>query len=510
MVLDFGYHFAKDLELTSVFDTLTRHFARIDAVEGAQAILHWDAAAMMPSGGAGARSEQLATLSVIRHEMLTDPRMADWLAAAEAETLDPWQAANVREIRRHWRHATAVPADLVEALSKAGSACEMYWRTARGANDWAGLRPKLSTVVGLVQQKAAAKAEALGVSRYESLLDEFEPDGRTASIDAVFDDLVEFLPGFTAAVLEKQAKGPQVLPIDGPFAVDAQRELGLAIMKTLGFEFDHGRLDVSHHPFCGGVADDVRITTRYDEGDFVKSLMGVIHETGHALYERGRPAAWRGQPVGLARGMSMHESQSLLMEMQACRSKEFLAWAAPKVRDAFDGEGPEWSAANLYRVYTKVERSLIRVDADEVTYPAHVILRYRLEKALLSGDLAVADLPGAWNDGMQQLIGVTPPDYKDGCMQDIHWMDGTIGYFPTYTLGAMTAAQLFDAACRADADILPGIGRGDFGPLLAWLRPNVHALGSSLSTDELLTRATGRPLDAAVFKAHLTRRYLAA
>lgn len=490
------------------FETLSRHFGRIDAVEGAAAVLHWDAAAMMPTGGADARAEQLATLSVIRHEMLTDPRLADWLAAAEAEDLDAWQAANVHEIRRAWRHANAVPADLVEAISKAGSACEMAWRTARKANDWLGLRPKLETVVDLVRRKAAIKAEALGTSPYEALLDQFEPGGKTAAIDAVFADLQDFLPGFIDAVLEKQANGPRIQPLEGPFPVEAQRSLGLSIMKTLGFEFDHGRLDVSHHPFCGGVADDVRITTRYDEDDFVQSLMGVIHETGHALYERGRPAAWRGQPVGQARGMSMHESQSLLMEMQACRSREFLEWAAPQIRSAFNGEGPAWAVDNLYRVYTKVERSLIRVDADEVTYPAHVILRYRLEKALLSGDLKVADLPGAWREGMLELVGIAPPDDASGCMQDIHWMDGTIGYFPTYTLGAMTAAQLFDAACAADADILPGIGRGDFAPLLAWLRPNVHALGSSRSTDEILTQATGRPLDAAVFKAHLTRRYL--
>lgn len=487
---------------------LKAHFDRIGAVEGAVAVLHWDAAAMMPKGGAHARANQLAMLSVIRHEMLTDTRMPDWIAAAEAEKLADWDAANVHEIRRAWQHATAVPADLVAALSTAGSDCEMTWRSARKANDWAALKPKLETVVGLVRQKATAKAEALGTSPYEALLDEFEPGGTTAAIDAVFADLVEFLPGFIDKVLSKQAAGPAIVTPQGPFPVDAQRGLGLSIMRTLGFEFDHGRLDVSHHPFCGGIADDVRITTRYDEADFVKSLMGVIHETGHALYERGLPAAWRNQPVGVARGMSMHESQSLLMEMQACRSQAFIHWAAPQIRAAFNGQGAAWSAENLYRLYTKVERSLIRVDADEVTYPAHVILRYRLEKALLSGDLQVADLPGAWRDGMLELVGIAPPDDASGCMQDIHWMDGTIGYFPTYTLGAMTAAQLFDAACTADPDIMPGIGRGDFGPLLAWLRPNVHALGSRLSTDELLTRATGRPLDAAVFKAHLTRRYL--
>jgi len=205
--------------------------------------------------------------------------------------------------------------------------------------------------------------------------------------------------------------------------------------------------------------------------------------------------------------MSVHESQSLLMEMQACRSREFIAFAAPRMRAAFGGSGPAWEANALWRHYTKVERGFIRVDADEVTYPAHVILRYRLEKALIAGDMALADLPGAWAEGMRTLLGVVPPDDRLGCLQDIHWPSGGWGYFPTYTLGAMTAAQLFDAACRADGDILPGIARGDFAPLLAWLRANVHAQGSLLETDDLLTRATGRPLDAGVFKVHLERRY---
>jgi carboxypeptidase Taq len=281
-------------------------------------------------------------------------------------------------------------------------------------------------------------------------------------------------------------------------------------MTDVGFDFEHGRLDTSSHPFCGGTPDDVRITTRYSEDDFRRALMGVLHETGHALYDQGLPVAWRRQPVGRARSLSLHESQSLLVEMQACRSREFFDYAAPVLRAAFAGDGPGWEADNLYRLNKQVARSLIRVDADEVTYPAHVILRFRLERAMLAGDLDIADLPGAWRDGMRTLVGVEPADDRDGCLQDIHWYSGLWGYFPTYTLGAMTAAQLFDAACVADPDIRPGIACGDFAPLVAWLRRNVHERASSVGAAEILTDATGRPLDTAVFRRHLETRYLAA
>jgi carboxypeptidase Taq len=256
------------------------------------------------------------------------------------------------------------------------------------------------------------------------------------------------------------------------------------------------------------VPDDVRLTTRWDENDFAKGLMGVLHETGHAMYERGLPQAWRNQPVGYARGMSAHESQSLLVEMQACRSDSFLTFLAPKAAASFGKSGPAWTPANFARVYRRVSRGLIRVDADEVTYPAHVILRYRLERALIEDRMDLADLPGAWNEGMKKLIGVVPPDDRDGCLQDIHWPGGAWGYFPTYTLGAMTAAQLFAAAKKAEPGIEPGLAKGDFAALMAWLRANWHGLGASLSTREMLIRATGKPLDAAVFKAHLKARYL--
>ena len=499
----------------SAYATLEGRFRRISHVEGALAVLNWDSAVNMPPGGADARADQLSTLALTAHEWLTAPDMGDLLDAAAEEAAagagglaEPWARANLDEMRRLWRHAASVPADLVEAMSKAAHATEMVWREARAANDWPRLRPHFENLLGLVRQQAAAKADAFGLDPYDALLDQYEPGGRAARIDAIFAELAGFLPDLLGRVLEAQGRRPAPRLPAGPFPVPAQRALGERLMRALGFDDAHGRLDVSHHPFTGGVPDDVRITTRYDEADFARSLMGVIHETGHALYERGLPGAWRGQPVGAARGMVLHESQSLLMEMQACRAPEFIAFAAPLMHEAFGGDPADWRPDGILCLYQKVSPGLIRVDADEVTYPSHVILRYGIERGLVAGTLAVADLPDAWAEGMQRLLGIAVPDDRDGIMQDIHWPSGAFGYFPTYTLGAIAAAQLFAAAKAAEPGILPGIARGDFAPLLGWLRANVHAAGSSGTTDEILERATGAPLSAGPYRAHLEARYL--
>ena len=493
------------------YKSLEHRFKKLGVLGGVGRILDWDSQTMMPTGGAGDRAEQSAAIALVCHELITDPSLGDLLDEAEAvdaAMLDPWQTANLTEMRRNWIHANALDARLVEALAKKSSASEMRWREARPANDFAGFAPLMGEVLSLVRESAAAKAEALGCSPYDALLDGFEPHGRAADIDRVFDRLAEFLPGFLARVIERQAAEPAPLALEGPFPVEAQRGLGLRMMAAVGFDFDHGRLDESDHPFTGGTADDVRITTRYHDDDFTQALMATLHETGHAMYERGLPAAWRHQPVGEAAGMSIHESQSLLLEMQACRGRAFAEFAAPLMREAFGGGGPAWEAENIYRLNTRVEAGLIRVYADEVTYPAHVMLRYRLEKSLIANDLVLADLPGAWADGMNELLGIAPSDDRDGCMQDIHWAVGAYGYFPTYTLGALNAAQLFDAARSADGDIEPAIARGDFQPLFAWLRPHVHELGASLGAAALIEAATGRPLDVGVFERHLAARYL--
>jgi carboxypeptidase Taq len=498
----------------TAYRALERRFSRVSAIGDALGILQWDAETTMPAGSAEGRSEQLATLKVLAHELLTDPSVADLLDRAEEETrlggpAPAWEAANLREMRRAWVHAAAVPAELVEAGSRAVSRCEMAWREARPAADFALLRPSLEEVLALQREIAAAKASALGLSPYDALLDAHEPGGRAARIDALFAELEAFLPDLLGRALEVQAGRPAALVPEGPFPVERQRALGERMMRVLGFDFERGRLDVSLHPFCGGATEDVRLTTRYDERDFTGALMGVLHETGHALYEQGRPRAWAGQPVGEARGMGLHESQSLLFEMEACRSRAFLDFAAPLMAEAFGASGPAWEAENLHRLYTRVEAGLVRVDADEVTYPAHVILRYRIERDLISGALALADLPSAWNEGMRRLLGIVPPDDRLGCLQDVHWPGGAWGYFPTYTLGAMAAAQLFAAAIEDEPDTMPGIAHGDFGPLVGWLRAKVHGRASlHPDTDSLLAEATGRPLDCAAYRRHLERRYL--
>jgi carboxypeptidase Taq len=497
-------------ETKSPYRELEDRFARRAKLGEVIELLHWDMAVLMPDGGAEARGGQLAALKMMSHDMMTEPALGDYFDAAEADRkLDPWQQANLREMRHAWLRANAVDKALVEKLSDAALRCEMIWRDAKAEANYAMVRPALEEVLSLEIERAGQLAAALKLSPYDALLDGYEPGGRAAEIDVIFDDLAGFLPDFIDQALARQAAKPEPLPMPGPFPLDAQRVLCRKLMGAVGFDFHHGRLDESHHPFCGGVPDDIRLTTRYDEGNFMAGIMGVLHETGHALYEQGLPKEWRHQPVGEARGMSAHESQSLMIEMQAARSREFIAYAAPEMRAAFGGDGPAWDAGNIYAHYTRVARSMIRVDADEVTYPAHVILRTRLERALIAGDMTLRDLPAAWNDGMKELLHIVPKDDSEGCLQDIHWYSGSWGYFPTYTLGAMTAAQLFQAAKAAVPDIPAALARGDFRPLMGWLRAHVHGQGARLSIRELLTAATGRPLDPKAFEAHLTERYLA-
>ncbi len=494
------------------YSVLHAHFQKIYDLKHLAAIASWDEAAMMPTGGGEARGRALSTLGVVIHELLSDGSLSDLIADAGREPgLSAWQVANVREMGRLVREATALPADLVRALSLATSKSEQAWRVCRAANDWVTMQPLLEEVVALTREKGDAIATQSGLSRYNALLDTFEPGATTAMIDPVFADLKAFLPDFARRVIEKQASEP-VLPIEADFSVEKQRALGIEVMGRLGFDFEHGRLDISHHPFCGGVPQDVRITTRYNTGNFIESLMGVIHETGHAMYEQGLPGDWSDQPVGEALSAGMHESQSLLMEMQACRTRQFLTFLTPSVQRIFLGHetnDPAWSAENLYRRYTRVRQSFIRVDADEVTYPLHVILRYEIEQALIEGQLEVRNLPEAWNEKMKAYLDLpTTGNYTDGCLQDVHWPAGLFGYFPTYTIGALTAAQLYAAANRDLPALQDEIGRGNFSPLLGWLREHVHCRGKFVSFADLLTDATGSGLSSDYFKAHVQSRYL--
>jgi carboxypeptidase Taq len=488
----------------NAYTRLTQKFARIATLNEAASMLGWDAAAMMPAGGAAARGEQMATLAGLSHELLTAPAIAEDLEAAALPN-DPWESANLALMREAHRRATALPQSLVEASSRANSTCETLWRAARPGNDFAAVRAALDEVFARTREAAGILSETLGLSPYDALMSQYQRGITAADVNPIFVRYESFLQTALPRAEELQAqRQPEKLP-PGPYPEAIQEVLCRRLSAAAGLNFASARLDRSAHPFCGGTPTDVRITTRYDESDPLSAITGVLHETGHAMYEQHLPAAFARQPVGEAAGMGTHESQSLIIEMQAVRSDAYLGYLAPILTEAF---GKPITAGGLKHRLRHVARSFIRVEADEMTYPAHVILRFRLEQALISGDLAVADLPGAWNDGIKALLGITPPDDRHGCLQDIHWFDGAIGYFPSYTLGAMAAAQLMAAARRAIPTLDEALGRGDFSPLVAWLAHNIHANGARLGFNELLSAATGEGLNAAHFEAHLTARYL--
>ena len=495
--------------MSQAYQHLEQHFHRLNMVGSVTGLLHWDAATYMPEGSYALRGEQLAAMAEISHEMMMDARLSDWLTRAEADvsSLNEWQKSNLREMRHNHIHETCLPADLVAAMAKASSASEHAWRAARKDNDYKSFIPHFKKVLELVREQAAAKADALGLSDYDALLDSYDPAMRAEVVDACFSPLEKELPELIGSVIEKQKSRSQS-PISLDADVASQEALSRTMMELLGFDFTTGRQDVSAHPFCGGVPGDIRLTTRFNEADFTEGMFGVLHETGHALYEMGLPKDWLRQPVGQARGMSMHESQSLFVEMQVSRSRAFAEFITPHVKHALGRENESWAAEDFYHLTTKVERSLIRVNADEVTYPAHVMLRYNLEKALLADDLPVEDLPAAWNDGMERLVGIRPDSDSNGCLQDIHWPEGALGYFPTYTLGAMIAAQLFEAASAALPHVNAQIEKGEFASLFSWLGENIHSVGSSQSTQDMLQAATGKGIDPHCFIRHLKARYL--
>jgi len=488
---------------------LHKHFLKIAHLNHLSAICNWDQAAMMPSGGNEARSAALAELSVLIHQQTTAGQLAGWIESAEKEALRVEEQASLAAMKRRWQQANQLPETLVLAQSLATSTCEHAWREQRKKNDWESFKPNLVKVVELAREEASIRAAASGVSRYDAMLELYEPGINCAQLDELFGDIKTWLPDYIQRAEQLQTAKNIITPT-GPFSIEQQKALGEAAMKLLGFDFEHGRLDVSNHPFCGGVPSDVRITTRYDEADFMKALLGVIHETGHARYEQNLPKAWTGLPVAEARSTGIHESQSLLFEMQLARSPEFTQLLAPLAAKILQREDdPAFTTDNLYQFNTRVKRGYIRVNADELSYPAHVILRYEIERALIDGEIEVDDIPALWNEKMQAYLGLsTEGNYSDGCMQDIHWALGLFGYFPSYTLGALYAAQEFSAAKRAIPTFDEKIAAGDLEELFAWLNTHIWSKGSFLATQDLMTAATGEPLNARYFKRHVEQRYL--
>ncbi len=497
-------------EATPTYQSLSSIWTRMHNLSHLQSIAGWDQAANMPPKGNEARAAALTEMATLLHRMRTDRQLPEQLARAEQEPLTAMQRANLREMKRQWHASNALPESLVQRRQMASSRCEHAWRTQRPANDWAGFLGNFREVLAIAREEASLLATQTGLRKYDALMDRFEPGMTCTQVDRVFGDLRQWLPGLIQQVTAKQAREhreePLLEPL-GPFAVSAQRTLCERVMRMLGFDFEAGRLDVSTHPFCGGVPEDVRMTTRFREDDFLGSLMGTVHETGHGRYEQNLPRDWLGQPVAEARSMALHESQSLSFEMQLGSHPGFVQHLAPMLEQAF-GAQPAFAPHNLMRLMTRVKPGFIRVDADEVTYPAHIMLRYEIERPLIEGEIEPEDVPALWDAKMMELLGVgTRGNFKDGPMQDVHWPEAMFGYFPCYSLGAMYAAQWFASMRHATPDLDTRIHAGDFASVFNWLRDNIWSQASIWTTDELALRASGEVLNPAHFRAHLEQRY---
>ncbi|MDP1724235.1 MAG: carboxypeptidase M32 [Alphaproteobacteria bacterium] len=492
----------------SAYAFLEEKSKKINTIKDILGILNWDASTMMPTGAASLRGEQSSMLNLMIQQIIKDSGFAEALENASSQNLTAEQKANLNELKRYYIHQNAIEDNLLKEYTELTNETDMVWREARPQNNFKMLLPNLKKIFDLARQMGEAKAEKLGCTPYEALVDEFDPGSNCKKIDLIFNDLETFLPDFLQKVLHKQENEPKPIALQGPFPIERQKELGLKIMDFLGFDKNFGRLDISTHPFCGGSTNDVRITTRYDENDFVSALYGVIHETGHALYEQGLPDAWSAQLAGQARGMGLHESQSLFYEKQIGRNPHFVSFLAPHLKQIFEGKGPAWDVDNLIRLNRQVQPSFIRVEADEVTYPLHIIMRYKIEKGLIDGTYNIADLPDIWDNFMVKYLGIKPDSLSNGCLQDIHWPVGLIGYFPSYTMGSLIAAQLFASLRDQNANVEKEIEQGQFKPTLEWLRKNIHEKASFLSQDEILIKATKQPLSANAFKTHLQKRYL--
>jgi carboxypeptidase Taq len=492
----------------SAWEFVAHAMAELRALGGAVGVLSWDQETFLPPRGGAARAEQLSVLQGIAHERLVDPRLGDALARAGDEVAaDPERMAALRALRFDRGRAVRVPGDLVRALARAQSEGVEAWREAREASDFARFAPRLEALVRLRREQADAIGVPAGGERYDALLDGYEEGMRVARLAPI----LSHLTGWLSPLVDRLCAAPP--PADaflrGRFDVEAQWAFTLELLPLLGFDLQAGRQDRSDHPFSTGIdPGDVRITTRLFEALPLSSIFSTLHEAGHGLYEQGLPARWRSSVLGAAPSAGLHESQSRLWENLVGRSLPFWKGVLPRLARRFPSLAAVPPEA-FHRAVNRVERSLIRVEADEVTYNLHVALRFELELALVRGDLAVADLPGAWNDRSAALIGLRPPRDAEGCLQDIHWSFGDFGYFPTYALGNLYAASLYAAARRELPGLEAGFESASFAPLLGWLREKVHAHGRTRPAEEIVRAATGAGLTDEDFRAYLTGKYAA-
>ncbi|MFK7968325.1 MAG: carboxypeptidase M32 [Rickettsiaceae bacterium] len=490
---------------------LEKQIEKISHLGNIASLTHWDSATMLKAGSAKTRQQEMATLESLVHEMNTSQTLGDLIEAAllENEFLDNWQKTNLKLIKKSYEEEICITPEMKHEFSIASSESEFTWRECRAKNDFKTLVPYLDRVFKASVQIANTKSQKLGTPIYDTLVDSYDPERKVSEINNVYDVLKIELPRLIAQISEKQAS-EKFIKLTKPIDENTQKAIGIKVLEKMGFDLDRGRLDKSTHPFCIGGRFDVRLTTRYDESNFLSSLFGVIHETGHGLYQQNLPEKYINQPVGRAKGMAFHESQSLIMDMQACTSVQVTEFVAKLLKDDFNFVGSEYSAENLYKLMTRVKPSFIRVDADEVTYPLHVILRFEIEQEIINSRLKAADLSELWNSKMREYLGIIPDSYTNGCLQDIHWPAGMFGYFPSYTNGAIIASMLMHRAKQEHGEkIVMELSKGDFGSLNNYLNKNLREYGSLKSSEELLEKSTGfKQIDPSIFIDYLKNKYL--
>jgi carboxypeptidase Taq len=490
----------------------------VGTITSISALLNWDQETYMPPSGAGQRAEQIAFVSALAHEKATSKRIGDLIAQCEQDkTLTAIasspEARNIREMRRDYDHATRIPTDLVAELARTGSQAQEVWKDARAKNDFAMFEPWLEKMVSLTRRKAECLGVPKGGELYDALLDMYEPGATAAQIEAIFTPLAARL-GALVKDLNSSGRKPSDAPLHVTIPATNQHELGQFVLRAMGFDFEAGRLDTTAHPFCSGIsAGDTRLTTRYREQHWTDALYSTMHEGGHGLYDQGLPKRppLLGTPLASDISLGIHESQSRMWENFVGRGREFWQWLLPHTRKMTangDGRSPldGFSAEQIYAAVNTATPSLIRVEADEATYNLHVLIRFNIERGLISGSLKVRDLPAEWNRSYKQHLGVDVPDNSRGCLQDVHWAFGLIGYFPTYTLGNLYCAQLWETINAQIPDLSSRMARGDFAALKTWLNTNIHAHGKRYRAGELCEMLTGKKLGADPLLRHLEGR----
>ena len=493
---------------TSPYDSLCNHARETAKLASIMGVLEWDERTKMPPAGGEYRAEQISYLAGEIHKKQTAPQVGDWLAALVDSPLaaDPHSESGtvIRKLKRQYDKKTKLPQSLVEELSRTAVLGQQMWVEARKANDFAQFRPLLEKTIDLKRQEAAALGYA--VTPYDALLDDYEPGATTAEVSVALAGLRDALTPLVEQIVGSSRR-PDATLLKQEFPVEAQEAFGKAAAAAIGFDFSAGRLDVTDHPFCGGAGPrDIRLTTRYRADDFGDAFFSTLHEAGHGLYEQGLPAEHFGLPTGESTSLGIHESQSRMWENQVGRSHAFWEHFLPQAQQTFSAlKGA--TLDQFYGAINEVRPSLIRVDADEVTYNLHILVRFELERAMIEDDLQAVDLPAAWKEKYERYLGITPPNDADGALQDVHWSAGLFGYFPTYSLGNLYAGQFFAQANHDLGALHASFRRGEFQPLLDWLRQNIHRHGQRWSASELVQRITGQPLTHAPWIEQMQAKY---